>query len=137
MRATKLLPEETLLTKALDDFKQCADLDPAHDKAKRAKEKVEQASRRFTPQKTMEKYGPLVVVLLSLFIFGLGQYNFFTQSTGDFSAASYAILTFGSLLFLVAGLSLPQILKLKVGGLELEKSSMSPVTTPTRLGIYK
>ena len=49
----------------------------------------------------------------------------------------YAVLTFGALIFMVAGLYLPQILKLKVAGIQLEKSSAEQITTPSALGISK
>jgi hypothetical protein len=50
---------------------------------------------------------------------------------------TYALLTFGSLIFMVAGLYLPQILKLKVAGIELEKSSVNQITISGTLGISK
>ena len=56
---------------------------------------------------------------------------------GALSAGYYALLTFGSLIFMVAGLYLPQILKLKVAGIELEKSSVDQIGTGGTLGIRK
>jgi hypothetical protein len=53
------------------------------------------------------------------------------------SVGSYALLTFGSLIFMVAGLYLPQILKLKVGGIELEKKPVEQITTSVSLGITR
>ncbi|MFX0200233.1 MAG: tetratricopeptide repeat protein [Candidatus Hodarchaeota archaeon] len=50
---------------------------------------------------------------------------------------SYAILTFGSLIFLVAGLYLKQISKLKFGGIELEKSSMERISITGPIGVTK
>ena len=50
---------------------------------------------------------------------------------------SYAILTFGSLIFLVAGLYLRQISKLKFGGIELEKSSMERISITGPIGVTK
>jgi hypothetical protein len=49
----------------------------------------------------------------------------------------YSLLTFGSLLFMVAGLYLPQLLKLKVGGIELEKSSLDQSTPAGPIGIRR
>jgi hypothetical protein len=49
----------------------------------------------------------------------------------------YAILTFCSLLFMVVGLYLPQILKLKVAGIELEKSSVDQAQARATLGLRK
>lgn len=46
------------------------------------------------------------------------------ENAPELPVGYYALLTFGSLLFMVVGLYLPQILKLKVAGIELEKSSL-------------
>ncbi len=53
--------------------------------------------------------------------------------------ANYFALTFASLIFIVVGLSLPQLLKLKIGrgGIELEKSSVEQMTMAGPLGISK
>jgi len=56
---------------------------------------------------------------------------------GAMGAGYYALLSFGSLIFMIAGLYLPQILKLKVAGIELEKSSVDQITTAGSLGIRK
>ena len=47
------------------------------------------------------------------------------------------MLALGSLVFMIAGLYLPQLLKLKVGGIQLEKSSAESVTTPVTIGVEK
>ena len=46
-------------------------------------------------------------------------------------------LTFSALLFAIAGLGLPRLLKLKVAGIELERSSVTQVSSPVSLGIGK
>lgn len=56
---------------------------------------------------------------------------------GAVGVGSYALLSFGSLMFMVAGLYLPQILKLKVAGIELEKSTIDQIATTGSLGIRK
>jgi len=43
------------------------------------------------------------------------------------SAANYFTITFGALAFLIVGLYLPKLLKLKVGVIELEKEKLSEV----------
>jgi len=53
------------------------------------------------------------------------------------SVEYYILLTFGYLLFMVVGLYLPQILKLKVGSIELEKSTVDQIRTSGTLGISK
>ena len=47
----------------------------------------------------------------------------------------YLATTFSSLVFMIVGLYLPQIMKLKVAGIELEKSSTDHIRTSTSLGI--
>jgi len=52
-------------------------------------------------------------------------------------AAQFSGLAFGSLVFMVIALYLPQILKLKVAGIELEKSSVDQIQTSRTLGIRR
>jgi hypothetical protein len=49
----------------------------------------------------------------------------------------YYALTFGFLLFMVVGLYLPQVLKLKFAGIELEKSSVDQSQAGRTVGIGK
>jgi hypothetical protein len=51
-------------------------------------------------------------------------------------ATVYSSLTFASLLFMVAAVYLPQLLKLKLPGIELEKSSIDRVSAPS-IGISR
>ena len=48
---------------------------------------------------------------------------------------AYAGLTFGALLFMIAGLYLPSMQKLKVPGIELAKTATDQVSSPTSLDI--
>lgn len=52
-------------------------------------------------------------------------------------ATLYGILTFGSLIFIIAGLYLKELSKLKVGGIELEKRETQGATVPTSLNISR
>ena len=52
-------------------------------------------------------------------------------------AGYYALLTFAALIFMVAGLFLQQISRLKFGAMELEKSTLDQITTSTSLGIHR
>lgn len=49
----------------------------------------------------------------------------------------FALMAFGSLIFMVAGLYLQQISKLKFGSIEIEKSSVSQISSSGALGIRK
>lgn len=79
----------------------------------------------------IEYIGPWMVVIPSLLILVvsiisfLGILPFHEKALGSqMNKSDFATLFFGSLTFLIIGLSLPQILKLKVVGIELEKQSL-------------
>jgi hypothetical protein len=59
-----------------------------------------------------------------------------TSSSG-IEMGSYAGLTFGSLLFMVVGLYLPQVLKLSVAGISIEKTTVDQAQAGSKLGISK
>jgi hypothetical protein len=82
--------------------------------------------------------GPWLLTILSLVGFFLSQANLFFSVPGkQIDIGYYILLTFGSLMFILAGLSLTQLLKLKVAGIELEKSVVEQITTSGGLGISK
>ncbi|MBI4377606.1 MAG: tetratricopeptide repeat protein [Nitrospinae bacterium] len=136
---SKTIKDEGILYDAMKDFNNCFANDHGHNKAKRAKEKLEKRLSRFSPQRFMEKGGPPLIVTLSLITFILSTISFFFGKPNDYikDPLHYAVLTFGSLIFMVAGLYLPQILKLKVGSVELEKSPVEQITTQIPLGISR
>ncbi|QJW89088.1 tetratricopeptide repeat protein [Spirosoma taeanense] len=47
----------------------------------------------------------------------------------------YGLITFASLLFIIAGLVLPELTKLKVGSIELEKTRLETITTTPSLNV--
>jgi len=59
------------------------------------------------------------------------------QEFPNLSAGYYFLFSFGSLMFAVVGLYLPQILKIKFGSIEVEKSAVEQITTSGTLGIKK
>lgn len=200
-----------LLEAAQKDFDSCIQLNPLHQKAKRAKEKVDKRLAYFSRDRLTETIGPRTIYCMSITVFVVVQLAFFLMpffnrpslivSDKTLEAASahaspeelqglrslknsefsnrdelsntvkpllktnaekvtaavlenaervkpienfpelaggyYALLTFGSLLFMVVGLYLPQILKLRVAGIELEKSSVDQASTGGTLGISK
>ena len=82
-----------------------------------------------------EKDGPWVIVALSALVFFVTQFQFFSSPMMGLKENGYYVLqSFGSLIFMIAGLSLPQVLKLKVAGIEMEKSSMNQIKTSFNLG---
>ena len=104
------------LTLALRDFQKCKELDPKNSKAPAAIEKITKFMRRGMRESLLEVWGPLVIsifgALVSLFL----QLDFFFSEkllpqhspTDAMGATEYGLFTFGSLLFMIAGLCLPQ-----------------------------
>ncbi|MGP1387014.1 MAG: tetratricopeptide repeat protein, partial [Thainema sp.] len=129
---------EKLLQSALQDLDQCLRINRSYDKARRAREKIKKQIQRFTPQWFIEKMGPVVILVLSVLVFALSQLSFFISWPIQLAGTNqYVVLTFGSLTFMVVSLYLPQILKLKVAGIELEKSSVNQIQTPRNIGINR
>jgi tetratricopeptide (TPR) repeat protein len=201
-----------MLTQAKKDFQKiCDDLDPSHQKANRAIERINSEKSPFSPISKVERCGPWLVVGLSFLIFAVAQFGVIigrpvmnehvalkeqsldalksldmsqnvltkvgsirdipfrnvesllsrieeTVGKKDFPSVkdlierhvarletamdfekidlgSYAALTFGSLLFMIAGAYLPQLTSFKVAGLQLDKSSSQPIETVHSLGI--
>ncbi len=46
---------------------------------------------------------------------------------GVFDATTYALFTFGTLVFMIIGLFLPSVTKLKVAGVEMDKNAVDTV----------
>ncbi len=135
------------LSAAHSDFKQCKKLDPNNRKAPVAIEKITKRLRRSGSEPLVYRLGELAIFFAAAAIFLFAQLDFFFGTNPirswvgvpDLSAVtestSYIAITFGSLLFMVAGLYLPKVLKLKVPGIELEKASVDQVSAPSTLGI--
>lgn len=140
-----------LLYPARVDFSDSLEMDPELFKAKRAVDKIDKVLPRRTPQGLLEKWGPLVILGFSTFVFLLSQLgivlSFMDKSKPPLLGAldqarylhvnEYVALTFGSLLLMVASCYLPQLLKLKVPGIELEKTVVDQTTSVGTVGISK
>jgi len=134
--ASRGIKDESLLRRALGDFKLCLKNDPEHYKARRAKKKIAEKLRPLSPERLMEKLGPAAIFLASTFVFAYTQFAFL--HSGKISdPVLYSSLTFGSLVLMIAGLYLPRLLKLKVAGIELEKSTVDQITTSSTFEISK
>ena len=124
----------TVLRQAARDFKSALDDHPQNYKAERALQKVRDELKQGSAQRAAERFGPVLLVTLALFVFIVVQGAFlFAKPKISLGVSDYILLTFGSLLFIVAGLSLPQLLKLKVGIVELEKATVEQVGTQITL----
>ncbi len=143
--ATKPAPDEQLLRDALADFRLCFRKDSCNLKAKRAQEKLTVRLGYTRPQQVFKSLGPVIIFALSLLVFVYAQYLFFTGNPAFWNSKEkvreslggefYSLLTFGTLIFMVAGLSLPQLLKIKIAGVELEKSSVDQIQPSGKIGI--
>jgi hypothetical protein len=136
----------TLLS-ALADFRRCREVDPKHPKAPGAIEKITQRLRRRASGSFVDLFGPLVIFIAGTVVFLFAQLDFFFRDTSIRSlfwlpvkssvvdAKVHVVLTFGALIFMIAGLYLPKVLKLKIPGIELEKASVERVSAPSALDI--
>ena len=129
-----LKSNDDALREAAKDFRHCYARDHTYVKAKRAAEKIEKRLSRFSPETLSERVGPIVISILSLWIFVFTQVGFFMKVI---SQGYYLSFSFGALIFMVAGFYLPQILKLKVAGIELEKSSVNQIATTAAFGLKR
>ena len=138
--ASRPFGDESLLSDALQSFQRCASLDRDHHKAETAKDKLDKLLNKRPLRWIPEKVAPWLVLGPSLFVLITTQVTFvfgFPRLQKPLDTASYIALTFGSLIFVVVGLFLPEIQKLKGAGIELEKSTVTQISTSGSLGITK
>ena len=140
----RLVTRVSPLHAALRDFRQCRREDPNHFKAAAAIDNITSQFRRQRSESLTEIVGPFFIFFAGLAAFVLTQLDFFFKNAqlhdvlrlaGHMTAGYYTVATFGALTFMVAGLSLPRVLKLKVGVIELQKTSIEQVSAPTGLNI--
>ena len=128
----------SLLHEARDYFSMSFNSDPANYKAKSAVEKLD---KRLTlsSSRLVDTLGPWLIFGAAISIFIMAQTTVIGKQPPfkDLEAGYYVLLSFGALLFAIAGLYLPQLLKLKVAGIELEKNAVDQIATPGGLGINK
>jgi tetratricopeptide (TPR) repeat protein len=132
------LADPSLLSSALRDFRECHARDRTQHKAERAISRLEERTGRFKPDWLEDTLGPRLIVGLAVVVFVLTQLSFYSDwLVANFQPAYYVTLTLGSLLFAIAGLGLPRLLRLKVAGIELERSTVTQVSSTIPLGIGK
>jgi tetratricopeptide (TPR) repeat protein len=126
--------QRSLLADAARDFSDAVEIDRDNFKAQRACEKVERWTKAGPGGRSLEELAPFIVVGLAFGALVAVQIVFFAGWPVRPAASEWLVGTIGLILFVVAGLSLPQLLKLKVGGIELERSAVEQ-GVPTSLGI--
>ena len=139
----RLVAPLSSLNGALSDFEQCRAANPGHPKASAAIAKIKKQFQRQRGESLTDFIGPLVIVVAGFAVFVLAQLDFYFHDTrlglpnkpAMQGVGYYIAATFGALMFMVAGLYLPKVLKLKVGAIELEKTSVEQVSAPSGLDI--
>lgn len=135
---SKLAKDGSLLNQARTDFKKALESDRENYKANRALEKLGKRFGLGSSQRFFEKAGPWILFLLSFGVFLVAQISVVAgRPIHELNPGYYVLLTFGALIWMVASICLPQLLKIKVAGIELEKNAVEQITTPTSLGISK
>jgi tetratricopeptide (TPR) repeat protein len=136
-----------LITMALRDFRQARKLNPNHGPAQSACKKIVKEITRRTRDSVSDVIGTVLVSVAAAMVFVFAQVDFFLRGSWlhhvlGLPAKSileqpsyYATVTFGALALMIAGVSLGKLLKLKVGGIELEKASADQFAPATVLDI--
>ena len=129
----KTFADEGQLSDALDDFRECVRLDGSHHKARRAMEKLTKRTKLLSPQSQIEKLGPWFIFVAAVFVFLSTQLGYWFRQPAwlnhSIDATLYSAMTLSSLTLAIVGFYLPRILKLKVAGIEIEKSSVEQIST--------
>jgi tetratricopeptide (TPR) repeat protein len=126
---------EEQLPRAEKDFDQAARLDPDQHMSTRARDKIRKRLKRMSPNELPERIGPVVIASLALAVFLLTQASLIARRPTELDPGMYATLTFGALLFVLSGVSLPRLLRLKIAGMEMEKTTIERAPDPTPLRI--
>lgn len=128
-----------LLTSALRDFRISRDLDRDRDKAQRAADRVADRRRRADAERRKNGIGSVLVGSLATLVFVLAQLTFYFHFSPlpHVSGTYYSTFTFGSLLFIIAGLYLPNLRRLKLVGIELEKKPVEQIGASMPLGVTR
>lgn len=130
--------DESLLERASADFKCCVKNDPEHYKGERAMHKLLDRHKTSSGDWFTRKIAPWLIIVPALAIFVEAQMAHYEMvSLAKIGVGEYSAITFGAMMFIVIGLFLPQIQKLKGAGIELEKSPVNQITTSAALGIKK
>ncbi len=110
---------------ALRDFEAATNTGVDSHRAKRAAASVRSRLKGFTVRTLAENIAPWTIAAVSFVLLVLVQVAFLSEGgfSGGKSTAAYASLTLSLVVLMVAGFYLPQVLKLKLGGIQLEKAT--------------
>ena len=134
--ATEGLRDPMLLLDAYADFEKCCILDPTHHKGARAREKVRARRAVLSSGSFATKVAPFIILVPAIFMVIAAQIEYFFATPAP-GPTQYLAVTITGMLFVVIGMFLPQINRLKGAGIEIEKSPVSQVAASAGLGITK
>lgn len=126
--------DTSLLTQARDDFRQSLNFDTGSHHATMALRKLDQRRSEHRARWINDRLSGGTCAALSLVIFAAAACLF---ALGKLPPGYAIVFLFGSMIFLIASFYLPQILKLKVGSVELEKASVDGAIAKMPLQIRK
>jgi tetratricopeptide (TPR) repeat protein len=137
-RALLSSKKRSLLRQANSCFSRAAICDPTNYRARRAQQVVADQLGERRSGGELERRAAWAVVFLAFAAFTSLQIVFFGSVGGaKIDASAYGALTLGLLVLMIAAISLPELLKLKVAGVELEKVSTEIDTSATRIDLDK
>src|SRR5262249_36396624 len=130
------------LFNARADFQRCQQANRQHPKAGAAIEKIDKLVRQPPGELFADVIGPVIGFLACAGLFLFAQLDFFFPSwlpsrSPHSESSVYISLSFGALIFMVAGLYLPKVQKLKGPGIELDKTTVDRVSAPVSLDISR
>lgn len=130
----KLTKDDSVILAARDDFRRCLAVDPHNHRAAMALRKIDERLRPRSVGWLPERVAAALCGLIALSILAT---SMVAVGGGHLSAGYAVIFIFGGLVFLVASFYLPHLLKLKVAGVELEKSAIDSSVSKVPLQIRK
>jgi tetratricopeptide (TPR) repeat protein len=144
--ANTAVSRSALILSALDDFRQAKKIDPLNFDAQSAFSKLARRVAAGARDSLSRAIGTILISALAFLVFAFAQIDFFLPGSRLHDALQmpehslldpgwYATITFLSLAMLIAGLSLRDLLKLKVAGIELEKTSTDRSAQALPLGL--
>ncbi len=114
------------LNRARNDFEAAARTKVNSHRAERAVTAIRKHTKRLSPGMLTEIYAPFAVVAIASVLLITVQIAFFSGESlfaDGKNAVPYTTLTLALLVTIAAGFYLPQVLKLKLGGIQLEKTA--------------
>lgn len=116
----KVMKDPSLLIRAREDFVKCMAEDPDNHRAGAALRRIDDRLKPRIGGWISDRVAGVSCAALSLGVFTTAAYRF---ADGLLEAGYAFLLIFGSLFFFIVSFYLPQLLKLKVGSVELEKAT--------------